>query len=202
MPEPVKIAIAGGGYGAKVPLPVYGELDEFEPVAVWSRHPERARELAAAAGAELGTADLGKLLAHRGLEAIHVATPVALHAEFAIAAARRGLHVLCEKPLAAKLAQAREVVAAVQEAGVVGAVNYGRRMQATRARVLELVREVVGRPRMVAISLVHDDPAEPGSRPFTWVQDAALGGGRLQAYGVHDLDLVVEAFGDVEAVAA
>jgi predicted dehydrogenase len=202
MSEPVRIAIAGGGYGAKVPLPVYGELDEFEPVAVWSRHPERARELAAAADAELGTADLGELLAHRGLEAIHVATPVALHAEFAIAAARRGLHVLCEKPLAADLAQAREVVAAVQDAGVVGAVNYGRRMQATRTRVLELVREVVGRPRMVAISLVHDDHAEPGSRPFTWVQDAALGGGRLQGYGVHDLDLVLEAFGDVEALAA
>ncbi|HEV7884306.1 MAG TPA: Gfo/Idh/MocA family oxidoreductase, partial [Solirubrobacteraceae bacterium] len=99
----MKIAIAGGGYGAKVPLPVYGELAEFEPVAVWSRRPERARELAAEAGAELGTADLDELLAHPGLEAVHVATPVALHAEVAIAAARRGLHVLCEKPLAANL---------------------------------------------------------------------------------------------------
>jgi predicted dehydrogenase len=202
MPEPVKIAIAGGGYGAKVPLPVYAELEAFEPVAVWSRRPERARELADEAGAALGTADLEELLAHPGLEAVHVATPVALHAEVAIAAARRGLHVLCEKPLAANLTQARAVAAAVQDAGVVGAVNYGRRMQATRARVLELVREVVGRPRMVAISLVHDDHAEPGSRPFTWVQDAALGGGRLQGYGVHDLDLVLAAFGDVEAVAA
>jgi predicted dehydrogenase len=75
-------------------------------------------------------------------------------------------------------------------------------MQATRARLLELVREVAGRPRMVSISLVHDDHAEPGSRPFTWVQDAALGGGRLQGYGVHDLDLLLEAFGEVEAVAA
>ena len=201
MPEPVRIAIAGGGYGAKVPLPVYGELDEFEPVAVWSRRPERARELADEAGAELGTSELDELLAHPGLEAVHVATPVALHGEVAIAAARRGLHVLCEKPLAMTLAEARAVVTAVQEAGVVGAVNYGRRMQETRARVLELVAEVVGRPRMVAISLVHDDHAEPGSRPFTWVQDAALGGGRLQGYGVHDLDLLLQAF-DVEAVAA
>jgi predicted dehydrogenase len=202
MSEPVKIAIAGGGYGAKVPLPVYLELDEFEPVAVWSRRPQRARELAGEAGLQLGTADLDELLGHPGLEAVHVATPVALHAEVAIAAAQRGLHVLCEKPLAATLEQARAVAAAVADAGVVGAVNYGRRMQATRARLLELVREVVGRPRMVAISLVHDDHAEPGSRPFTWVQDAALGGGRLQAYGVHDLDLVLEACGEVEAVAA
>jgi predicted dehydrogenase len=202
MPNPVKIAIAGGGYGAKVPLPVYGELDEFEPVAVWSRRPERARQLAGDAGLQLGTADLDELLAVPGLEAVHVATPVSLHAAVAIAAAQRGLHVLCEKPLAANLGQARAVVAAVQEAGVVGAVNYGRRLQATRARVLELVREVVGRPRMVAISLVFDDHAEPGSRPFTWVQDAALGGGRLQGYGVHDLDLVLAAFGEVESVAA
>jgi predicted dehydrogenase len=199
---PVKIAIAGGGYGAKVPLPVYGELDEFEPVAVWSRRPERARELADGAGLALGTADIDELLGHPGLEAVHVATPVAMHAEVAIAAAERGLHVLCEKPLAADLQQARAVAEAIERAGVVGVVNYGRRLQATRARLLERVREVAGRPRMVAISLVHDDHAEPGSRPFTWVQDATLGGGRLQAYGVHDLDLVLEAFGEVEAVAA
>jgi predicted dehydrogenase len=202
MAEPVRIAIAGGGYGAKVALPVYAELDEFEPLAVWSRRPERARELAGDAGLELGTSDLDELLAHPGLEAVHVATPVVLHADVAIAAARHGLHVLCEKPLAASLAQARTVAATIEAADVVGAVNYGRRMQATRARLLELVREVVGRPRMVAISLVHDDHAEPGSRPFTWVQDAALGGGRLQGYGVHDLDLLLAAFGEVEAVAA
>ncbi len=199
---PVKIAIAGGGYGAKVPLPVYGELDEFEPVAVWSHRPERARELAADAGLQLGTADIDELLAYPGLEAVHVATPVALHAQVAIAAARRGLHVMCEKPLAATLDDARAILAAVEDAGVVGAVNYGRRLQATRARVIELAREVVGRPRMVAISLVFDDHAKPGSRPFTWVQDAALGGGRLQGYGVHDLDLLLEAVGGVESVAA
>jgi predicted dehydrogenase len=198
----VKIAIVGGGYGAKVPLPVYGELEEFEPVAVWTRRPERARDLAAEHGLELGTSDLDELLDHPGLEAVHVATPVSLHAETAIAAARRGLHVLCEKPLAANLREAREVVAAIREAGVVGAVNYGRRFQETRARLLDRVEAVVGQPRMVSISLVHADHAEAGSRPFTWVQDAAMGGGRLQAYGVHDLDLVLEAFGDVEAVAA
>jgi predicted dehydrogenase len=112
--KPVKIAIIGGGYGAKVPLPVYAELDEFEPVAVWSRRPERARELAEGAGLQLGTADLDELLAHPGLEAVHVATPVASHAEVAIAAARRGLHVVCEKPLAATLDEARAVAAAVE----------------------------------------------------------------------------------------
>ncbi len=194
--------MVGGGYGAKVALPVLSELDEFEPVAVWSRRPGRARELADEAGVALGTSDLDELLGTPGLEAVHVASPVTLHAEVAIAAAQRGLHVLCEKPLAIDLAQARRVAAAVAEAGVVGAVNYGRRFQGARERLIERVREVAGPPRMVAVSLVFSDHAEPDSRPFTWVQDAEMGGGRLQGYGVHDLDLLLEAFGDVEAVAA
>ncbi len=198
----VKIAVVGGGYGSKVVLPVLCELDAFEPVAVWSRRPERARELADEAGVALGTSDLDELLSVPGLEAVHVAAPVTMHAEVSIAAARRGLHVLCEKPLATDLAEGRRVAAAIAEAGVVGAVNYGRRFQVARERLLERVREVVGRPRLVSVSLVHADHAEPDSRPFTWVQDAEMGGGRLQGYGVHDLDLLLEAFGDVEAVAA
>ena len=202
MPGPVKIAVVGGGYGAKIPLPVYAELDQFEPVAVWSRRAERARELATKFELQLATDDLDELLGHPDLEAVHVAGPVSSHAEVAIAAARRGLHVLCEKPLATNLDEARAVVAAIEAAGVAGAVNYGRRMQATRTRLLELVREVVGRPRMVSISLVHSDHAQADSRPFTWVQDRAMGGGRLQGYGVHDLDLLIAAFGEVEEVAA
>ncbi|MDP2710841.1 MAG: Gfo/Idh/MocA family oxidoreductase [Solirubrobacteraceae bacterium] len=200
--RPITIAVLGGGYGAKVPLPVLSGLDEFEPVAVWSRSPERAQALAATHDLQLGTSDVDELLDHPGLEAVHVATPVALHAEVAIAAARRGLHVLCEKPLATDLAEARSVAAAIEQAGVVGAVNYGRRFQETRARLLERIAEICGAPRMVSVSLVFDDHAQPDSRPFTWVQDAALGGGRLQGYGVHDLDLVLAAFGEVDSVAA
>jgi predicted dehydrogenase len=202
MTEPIRIAVAGGGYGSKVALPVYAELDEFEPVAIWSRSAGRARELALARGLELGTDDLDDLLGVPGLEAIHVATPVSLHADFAIAAAERGLHVMCEKPVAMSLEEGRRIAAAVDAAGVVAAVNFGRRMQQTRVRLRERAREVLGELRMASISLVHTDHAEAGSRPFTWVNDARLGGGRLQGYGVHDLDLLLDLFPDVEAVAA
>jgi predicted dehydrogenase len=202
MEKPIKIAIAGGGYGRKVALPVYAELEEFEPVAVWSRRAERARELAEEAGVGLGTADFDELLSVPGLEAVHVATPVVTHVQFAVAAAERGLHVLCEKPLADNLEGARRIVAAIRSAGVIGVVNYGLRMKETRRRVIERAREVVGLPRMASISLVQSDHADPDSRPYTWVHDARLGGGRLQGYGVHDLDLLLEVFPDVEAVAA
>ncbi len=202
MNDPVKIAIAGGGFGSKVALPVYSELEEFEPVAIWSNRAERARELADDAGLELGTSDLDELLSLPGLEAVHVATPVVAHPEFALAAAERGLHVMCEKPMADNLEDARRIAAGVRSAGVVGAVDWERRMQESRRRLIECARDVVGQPRMVSVSLVMDDHAEPDSRPWTWVHDATLGGGRLQGYGVHDLDLILELFPDVEAVAA
>jgi predicted dehydrogenase len=200
--EPVRIAVAGGGYGSKVALPVYGELEEFEPVAVWSRRPERARDLAEQAGLQLGTADLDELLAFPGLEAVHVATPVVTHPAFARAVLARGLHLLCEKPLADSLPAARAIADAARRAGVVAAVNYGRRFEESRLRLLQRGREVLGTPRLASVSLVFDDHADPDSRPFTWVHDATLGGGRLQGYGVHDLDLLLELLGDVDAVAA
>lgn len=202
MSDPVRIAIVGGGYGSKVALPGYADLAEFQPVAVWSQRPQRARELAEEAGLEVGTSDFEELLSTPGLEAVHIATPVATHVRFATASAERGLHVMCEKPLAESLAGAQRIVSAIRSNGVVGAVNYGRRMQQARLRLLGRAREVLGRPRMASVSLVYTDHADAGSRPYTWVHDSSLGGGRLQAYGVHDLDFLLELFPDVEAVAA
>jgi predicted dehydrogenase len=202
MDNPIKIAVVGGGYGSKVALPAYQELDEFEPVAVWSRRPERAQELAEEAGVELGTSDLDELLSAPGLEAVHIATPVVTHLSFAVAAARRGFHVLCEKPLGDNLAEARQIAAAIRAAGVVGAVGYELRLKETRQHLIERAREVFGRPRMVSVSLVQSDHDHPHSRPRTWVHDATMGGGRLQGYGVHDLDMLLEIVPPVEAVAA
>lgn len=202
MEDPVKIAVAGTGYGAKVALPAYRELEEFQPVGVWSRRPERAKELAEQSGLELGTADFEELISVPGLDAVHIATPVVTHLPLAVAAARRGLHVLCEKPLADNMAEARQIVATIREAGVVGAVGYELRLKETRQRLIERARQVFGRPRMVSVSLVQADHADPYSRPHTWVHDATMGGGRLQGYGVHDLDLLLQIVPPVEAVAA
>ena len=183
-------------------MPVYRQIEGFEPVACWSRTPEKARKLAKEFDLQLGTSDFDELLAVPGLEAVHVATPVATHLELTRAVVERGLHLLCEKPLAENLKDARLIAEAVGAAGVVGAVDYSLRMKPTRRSVIEKARDVVGRPRMVSISLVQSDHADPESRPHTWVHEARLGGGRLQGYGVHDLDLLLQIFPKVEAVAA
>lgn len=199
--EPIRIGIIGTGYGARVAIPVYRSLPEFEPVAVWSRRAARASDVAQVAGVPRSTSSIDELLGS-DLEAVHVATPVSTHAEIVQAAAERGLHVLCEKPLARDLAEALALAEAVGRAGVVAVVNLSRRFQEARRRLLEVAADVVGCARFVQISLVHSDHATADARPYSWVNDAGLGGGRLQAYGVHDLDLLLQACGPVASVAA
>ncbi len=71
--------------------------------------------------------DYRDMLAMDGLDAVYVATPNHLHAPIAIAAAEAGKHVLCQKPMAARLAEAEAMVAAVKKAGVTNMVCYTKR---------------------------------------------------------------------------
>jgi predicted dehydrogenase len=105
--------------GLRKVLPAMLRADRVEVVAIASR--DRAR--AEAAGAELGVArahgSYEDLLADPDVDAVYNPLPNHLHAEWTIAAARAGKHVLCEKPLATTVADAERMIAACEDAGVV-----------------------------------------------------------------------------------
>ncbi|MFI0899407.1 Gfo/Idh/MocA family protein [Streptomyces sp. NPDC020983] len=92
-----------------------------ELAGVWGRRPGAAAEAAAALGTR-AYADAGALIAD--CDAVAVALPPALQAPLAARAARAGRHLLLDKPLAATVEDAREVVAAVEEAGVRSVVFF------------------------------------------------------------------------------
>jgi len=196
----IQIAVIGTGFGAKVALPVYARLDQFEPVGVWSRSADRASAIGEQFALPIGTSDLDQVLAIPGLEAVHIAGPVSAHREMVERAAERGLHVLCEKPMGRDLAEGQAIVEAIRRAGVVGMVDFELRFRESRQCLIEKAREVVGSVRLASISLVQSDHATESSRPYTWVSDSSEGGGRIQAYGVHDLDLLFHLFPDIEGV--
>ncbi|MCZ7575207.1 MAG: Gfo/Idh/MocA family oxidoreductase [Ardenticatenaceae bacterium] len=88
-------------------------------VAIGSRDEARARAFADRYGAPKAYGSYEALLADVEVEAVYVAVPNSLHAEWSIKAARAGKHVLCEKPLAVSVAEAQDMLVAAQEAGIV-----------------------------------------------------------------------------------
>lgn len=101
----------------------------FQPAlkAVCARNPERAQSFAANWGYESVETDWRKLVERKDIDLIDIASPNDTHAEIAIAAARAGKMVMCEKPLGRNAAEAKAMVEAVEAAKVPNTVWYNYR---------------------------------------------------------------------------
>ncbi|WP_344604160.1 Gfo/Idh/MocA family oxidoreductase, partial [Streptomyces glaucus] len=163
-------------------------------VAVTDADPAAAALLAARAPGAGTAADLAARLAARRADAVYVATPNHAHRPAAAAAAAAGAAVLCEKPLAADLAEAERLVAACRRAGVLAATAYDQRFHpAHRA-----VRETVAAGALGTVTAVRITygcwlpPAwSPDGRPYdNWRADPVrAGGGAALDLAPHGLDL-------------
>ena len=109
-------------------------------VACLGSSHEKSRAVAERFVVPRAHASLEALMADPEVDAIYVATPNALHRETVLAAARAGKHVLCEKPFAMHVGDAREMAAACAEAGVLLRIAHQLRMEEAVVRVREIVR--------------------------------------------------------------
>ena len=164
-----------------------------EPVGVMSSSPERARQYASEHGIGLHTTDLGEALAWDA-DAVYISTTNERHRDQAIAAARAGRHILCEKPLALDVADARAMIDAAREAGVVLATNHHLRCAGTVRAVARLVAEgSVG--ELVSLRVNH--AVLLPERLRGWRLDRSKpGGGVVLDITVHDADVVRFVSGD------
>ena len=127
----LNIAVLGPGRIAENSL--VPAIKKAAGIALWSvlsRDLARARDFATRHQAHAPTSaynDLGALLADPELDAVLIASPDRLHAPQAIAAARAGKHVLCEKPMAAEVSEADAMIAECKSAGVRLGVAYHMR---------------------------------------------------------------------------
>lgn len=118
-----------------------------EIVSVLSSGEERGRAFAADHAIARHTTDLSVLLSDPHIQAVYISTTNELHREQAIAAARAGKHILCEKPLATSLADAHAIGGAVRETGVVFATNHHLRAAAAHRAIRDAVAGGrIGRP--------------------------------------------------------
>lgn len=135
------------------------------------------------------------------IDAVYLATPVSLHCEHAIAAARQGKHVLVEKPMAMSNIQCEAMVEAARKRNIKLGVAYYRRCYPSIARITALLETgQLGRP-FAASAVVSNGFGRSPASSQGWRGDPNIaGGGALMDIGSHRIDLFVKLFGDVESV--
>jgi predicted dehydrogenase len=138
--------------------------------------------------------DLGQALADPAIDAVYVATPVALHAPQTIASLEAGKHVLCEKPVALDHAEARTMVEAAAQARRTLGIAYYRRMYPKLQRAKALIEQgAIGQPVLAELRN-HYWYDESGHGP--WRLDPKLsGGGPLYDIASHRIDVLNFLFG-------
>jgi predicted dehydrogenase len=127
---------------------------------------------------------------------VYVATPVFLHAPQAIQSFQAGMHVLCEKPLAMNLAEARLMLRASQEAGKTFGVAYYRRLYPKVQRAKQLLKAgAIGKP--VLAELTCHSWLDGTESERNWLIDPAkAGGGPLYDIASHRIDVLNCLFGE------
>jgi len=198
----LRVGIVGTGFGARVQVPGFRAAG-YEVTAICSAHLDRARAAAEQAGVPVAVDKVSDLAARDDVDVVSVTSPPTLHREHALAALAAGKHVICEKPMARDTAQAREMLAAAERAGVVHAIDHEFRYTPARSKVKELIdAHAIGEMRLALVMEMTGmlvDPARP--RQEWWLRrDRA--GGLLGALGSHWIDSLIWWLGAVERVSA
>jgi predicted dehydrogenase len=122
-----KTALFGTGFVGRVHLEGLRRLGYVQVYAIGEPQVEKARQLAEEFGAERVEADYRKILEDKSVDAVHVCTPNALHFPIAKDALQAGKHVICEKPLATSVDEARQLVTLARDAKLRNATFHNLR---------------------------------------------------------------------------
>ena len=200
--QPIRVGVIGTGFGASLHLSALRENPDFLTAAICSRRPERARAAALDHGIPAHRSDYRELVRDDEVDAVIVAAPPHLHHAMVIAALEAGKHVLCEKPMARNLAEARDMQRIAERVGTVAMVNNQLRFLPVRARIHELIGEgYIGEPHAASVVVHRSSLNDPHDRPWGWLMEQEKAGGMLGATGAHYLDALRWWFGEVKAVA-
>ena len=209
MPKQINIALIGRKFMGKAHSNAWRQVGYFFDLPVCpvlkalcardtkARLQEDARRL----GWQEVEPDWRRLIARPDIQVVDICTRNDLHAPMAIAAARAGKHVICEKPLARNLAEARQMLAAVQRAGVKHLCNFNYR----QAPALQLAKQIISQGRIGEIyhfraQYLQDWIVDPGF-PMVWrLQRTKAGSGAHGDLNAHLIDLAHFLVGEIAQV--
>lgn len=201
--NPIRIGLVGAGAIMRLShAPTIGRSTEAKLTAVFDADAGRAEALAHDFGAARHTTDLRALVEGADVDAVIVATPNRHHPEAVLSAAAAGKHVLCEKPLAIDIANARAMVEACARAGTVLQVGFNQRFWAQAQIARQLIESGFIGPVHAFRSLYSEKwTAYPAATRYRY-DLAQSGGATIIDLTIHRIDLARFLIGDFAAVCA
>jgi predicted dehydrogenase len=156
--------------------------------AIVSGHRDKAERMAAQYGVSArciySYENYDAIAESKDIDAVYVALPNSMHAEYTIRAAKAGKHVLCEKPMATSVADALAMVDACHKAGKKLMIGYRCQLEPTNLRAIQLIRE----GRLGKIQAIESGNGF-NIRPGEWRLSGTLGGGGpMMDVGVYSLN--------------
>jgi len=197
--RPLGYGLIGCGVFGQFCLEQYQKIEGLRLIAAADVHPEAARAAADRFGLEACESPEA-LLERDDLDIVHIATPPFTHKDIVTAGLRAGKHVLCEKPLATDLDDAREMVNVARETGRVLAVNLIMRYNPLCETVKHIIdQRLLGEPLHGFFeNYAKDEPLPPDH--WFWQRDKS--GGIFIEHGVHFFDLFAWWLGPGRVVSA
>jgi len=202
MSEQLGAVVVGTGFGVLTHLRALRAAG-FEVTALVGRDPDKTAARAAMFEVPHACTSLTEALALDRTEVVAVATPPHTHTALVLEAVAAGRHVLCEKPFARDVGEAREMLTAAEAAGVVHLLGTEWRFGTGQALLARAVGDgAIGEPRFGLFALQLPSLVDPGAELPAWWEEASEGGGWLGAHGSHVIDQIRTTLGEIEAVSA
>jgi predicted dehydrogenase len=198
----MKFGIIGAGMIANFHAKAIEAMEGGELHSFYGRRQESVDELVAEYGGK-GYTELDAFLNDPDLDIVTIATPSGAHLEPAVAAAKAGKHVICEKPLEVTPERIDQMIAACDEAGVTLSGIFNRRFHPA----MDVFKNAVDEGRFGKLTMCdavikwyrNQAYYDSGAWRGTWELD---GGGALMNQSIHLIDQLIYLAGDVAAVTA
>jgi len=211
MIKSLNVAMIGGGFMGKAHAMAYAAMPMFFWPAPAIPHRKvvvdvndvLAEEARQRFGFEEASSNWKDTIARDDIDVVDICTPNNVHAEIAIAAAKAGKHIICEKPLARTVEEARAMTKAVKEAGVTNMVAFNYR----RTPAVALAKRFIDEGRIGKIlnfrgTYLQDWSADPNG-PLSWrFQKNIAGSGAIGDIGTHVVDMAHYLVGNITEVNA
>jgi predicted dehydrogenase len=197
MPKTLRVGMIGYRFMGKAHSNGWRQAPHFFPLAanvemhtICGRDPAGVETARAQLGWQHASTDWRAVVNSPDIDIVDINTPNDSHAEIAIAAARAGKHVLCEKPLGLTVKQCEQMVAAVKQAKVVNMVCHNYRRIPAMAQAKKMIEEgALGQIYHFHARYAQDWPSDP-KFPLVWrLQKGVSGSGANGDINAHIIDL-------------